>query len=743
MITNTQRRHDIVGTGGAGPFSYQFMILNDTDLAVYVDGNLKTLTTHYTVSGVGNESGGTITFTTGNYPALSADIILLGAESETQTHDFQVAAVLPAASLEESVDKLTRLVQQLTERVNRAPVLPVGDSGGFSALTLPAPGDGQYLRWSGNQLALGTPTLVPDGVPAGGGNYDHLIVNGSGAVAWGQALYHYAANFKNIALYGNSLSNAVSSIGGSTKVRLLISESISVPGNVTVTPNITLHFVGSGALAITNSATLTLDNPSQLAVTGNRACLSTASGSVVFQNPGLVNVTWFGILGDGSTDNLAALIKLFASLVDYCSVYYPAGSYKQSAALDVPELVGLRIFGDGRSSRITNTTANLGIFSIAPGSDDLQIDHLKLISTGALSTLGRGLIYFNPSAVATAINNPSITFCHFAAASTSGISGNFITNGTIAYNTFDNDGGAFGEHGVYFGASGGSSSGNKVSFNHFRNTASGNSSAVCVAGAQSGHEIACNRIVGWKYGVLINDTADGYLQQSKILGNDISGQSQDCIIMFQSDTVGAPRWISIEGNALHGADRNGIRTDWLSYAKISGNFIYGNNESGMRFNKLTYSEITDNFCLDNDADDDGADGDTSSGIRFNANNNHLVLRGNTCRVTSSGHFQKYGFSAGSGTNLLIDGYYNYANENRTAEFDWDASVTGLWVHPDGTCIKEGSPGNAFLKRQSGAGSPEGVVTAPIGSIYYRTDGSTSTTLYVKTSGSSNTGWTAK
>jgi hypothetical protein len=44
---------------------------------------------------------------------------------------------------------------------------------------------------------------------------------------------------------------------------------------------------------------------------------------------------------------------------------------------------------------------------------------------------------------------------------------------------------------------------------------------------------------------------------------------------------------------------------------------------------------------------------------------------------------------------------------------------------------------------TGAGSPEGVITAAVGSIYTRTDGSTSTTLYVKTSGTGNTGWTAK
>lgn len=44
---------------------------------------------------------------------------------------------------------------------------------------------------------------------------------------------------------------------------------------------------------------------------------------------------------------------------------------------------------------------------------------------------------------------------------------------------------------------------------------------------------------------------------------------------------------------------------------------------------------------------------------------------------------------------------------------------------------------------NGTGSPEGVVTAPVGSLYSRTDGGTGTTLYVKESGTGNTGWVAK
>lgn len=54
------------------------------------------------------------------------------------------------------------------------------------------------------------------------------------------------------------------------------------------------------------------------------------------------------------------------------------------------------------------------------------------------------------------------------------------------------------------------------------------------------------------------------------------------------------------------------------------------------------------------------------------------------------------------------------------------------------------PGDANNVRDFyGYGSPEGVVSAEIGSTYRRLDGSTTTTLYVKTSGTSATGWTAK
>ena len=49
--------------------------------------------------------------------------------------------------------------------------------------------------------------------------------------------------------------------------------------------------------------------------------------------------------------------------------------------------------------------------------------------------------------------------------------------------------------------------------------------------------------------------------------------------------------------------------------------------------------------------------------------------------------------------------------------------------------------NAFVI--TGTGTPEAFVTAPIGALYINVSGGAATTLYVKTTGVGNTGWTAK
>jgi len=65
------------------------------------------------------------------------------------------------------------------------------------------------------------------------------------------------------------------------------------------------------------------------------------------------------------------------------------------------------------------------------------------------------------------------------------------------------------------------------------------------------------------------------------------------------------------------------------------------------------------------------------------------------------------------------------------------SATGVDL-PAGKAIKVGTP-----SIYSGSGTPESSQTAVVGSLYMRSDGGASTSLYVKESGSGNTGWVAK
>ncbi len=67
-----------------------------------------------------------------------------------------------------------------------------------------------------------------------------------------------------------------------------------------------------------------------------------------------------------------------------------------------------------------------------------------------------------------------------------------------------------------------------------------------------------------------------------------------------------------------------------------------------------------------------------------------------------------------------------------------ASVTG-WIDT-ATGFRHGS--STLPSWTKGTGSPEGVVAAPVGSLYSRTDGGVGTALYRKETGTGNTGWTA-
>jgi hypothetical protein len=111
------------GNGSTTVFAYTFKIFEDSDLVV-VEKNVntgvettKTLTTDYTVSGAGNDSGGNVTFVTA--PASGITVTISRSLPLTQETNYVENDPFPAQAHEDALDKLTMLVQQVdTKDIN-------------------------------------------------------------------------------------------------------------------------------------------------------------------------------------------------------------------------------------------------------------------------------------------------------------------------------------------------------------------------------------------------------------------------------------------------------------------------------------------------------------------------------------------------------------------------------------------------------------------------------------------------
>ena len=113
------------GNGSTTTFAYNFKIFADTDLVVIIRSSAgtettKTLTTHYTVAGAGDASGGSITFTSGNIPASGETVVIRRNVPQTQAIDYIANDPFPAETNEEGLDRATMIAQQVSEATDRS-----------------------------------------------------------------------------------------------------------------------------------------------------------------------------------------------------------------------------------------------------------------------------------------------------------------------------------------------------------------------------------------------------------------------------------------------------------------------------------------------------------------------------------------------------------------------------------------------------------------------------------------------
>jgi hypothetical protein len=122
-ISNVPRRV-VYAASGVGPYAFTFEILVNTDVAVYKDDALLTLTTDYTVTIAANGTGSITLVAT---PTGATQIAIVGSRAIQRTSDFVTGGDFFANTVNDELDSLTIFAQQNAEGLERALTAPQTD----------------------------------------------------------------------------------------------------------------------------------------------------------------------------------------------------------------------------------------------------------------------------------------------------------------------------------------------------------------------------------------------------------------------------------------------------------------------------------------------------------------------------------------------------------------------------------------------------------------------------------------
>jgi len=107
-------KNQYIASAGQTLFTYTFPIFSEADVRVFIGSDLKTLTSDYTMTGVGTDNGGEIAFLSG--VALDSIVTFTRDMPVARTSDYQTNGDFLADTINDDLDKLTMMSQQQEDK---------------------------------------------------------------------------------------------------------------------------------------------------------------------------------------------------------------------------------------------------------------------------------------------------------------------------------------------------------------------------------------------------------------------------------------------------------------------------------------------------------------------------------------------------------------------------------------------------------------------------------------------------
>ena len=134
-ISTTTSRISYNGNGVTTVFAFPYRFLANADLVVVEVSStgvetVKTITTDYTLTGAGDDAGGSVTMLVA--PASGTRLVIYRDTEVVQETDYITGDAFPAESHERALDRLTMILQEKTPGAagaTRAIQIPIGDPG--------------------------------------------------------------------------------------------------------------------------------------------------------------------------------------------------------------------------------------------------------------------------------------------------------------------------------------------------------------------------------------------------------------------------------------------------------------------------------------------------------------------------------------------------------------------------------------------------------------------------------------
>lgn len=404
-VTEKSSRKLISGTGWANPLTHNFELENSTHLKVYADDVELTLGVDYSITGVGVDTGYSVTITTpGDW---APDVWVLSVEPPiNQGDDVSLGGVF-GGRFEEGLDSLARRVQRLWDGVTRSWKVPRTQSG--EAPTMEVLDEDHF--WVADA----------DGNMVDGGSGADIA--GAGAAATAAAVSAAAASSSASAAAAAlaAMQALVPSVSSFIIAHYDAASAVSMPAAI---QNLTL----GGRRAFGDRAgwipcTRVSSQPAHIGwvrtadrYLPNGNIDNTNGGYWEFQNGGFCNVVAFGAYGNGTTDDWASI----QGCVNYINakygvggqVWFPAASaaYLSLSTIDI-SVRPLTMLSANQRVTIHSGAADINLVKI--GTSNVMLKDLSLYGKGinGLATADTAIgasqpvVWLTTSAVNSKIDN--------------------------------------------------------------------------------------------------------------------------------------------------------------------------------------------------------------------------------------------------------------------------------------------------------------------------------------------------